>query len=145
MPPLPHNDSPDLDEERKKELIMEKKLRACRVNIIQRVSSHLHSDREEVVSPLPPSIHFMTATKARLLTSTLSMCNCVFLLPVRGLLRGGPQGGAGPRGQEAAPALAQPGLGGEGLQPHRAALLEPVPRRGQEDIRARSPHTQVEN
>ena len=47
MPPLPHNDSPDLDEERKKELIMEKKLRACRVNIIQRVSSHLHSDRAE--------------------------------------------------------------------------------------------------
>ena len=53
MPPLPHNDSPDLDEERKKELIMEKKLRACRVNIIQRVSSHLHSDRGEVMSPLP--------------------------------------------------------------------------------------------
>ena len=51
MPPLPHNDSPDLDEERKKELIMEKKLRACRVNIIQRVSTHLHSDRGEVVSP----------------------------------------------------------------------------------------------
>ena len=45
MPPLPHNDSPDLDEERKKELIMEKKLRACRVNIIQRVSTHL--DRAE--------------------------------------------------------------------------------------------------
>ena len=54
MPPLPHNDSPDLDEERKKELIMEKKLRACRVNIIQRVSTHLHSFtyRGVVVSPL---------------------------------------------------------------------------------------------
>ena len=51
MPPLPHNDSPDLDEERKKELIMEKKLRACRVNIIQRVSTHLHSYRGAVVSP----------------------------------------------------------------------------------------------
>ena len=38
MPPLPHNDTCDLDEERKKELIMEKKLRACRVNIISRVS-----------------------------------------------------------------------------------------------------------
>ena len=38
MPPLPHNDTSDLDEERKKELIMEKKLRACRVNIISRVS-----------------------------------------------------------------------------------------------------------
>ena len=37
MPPLPHNDTSDLDEERKKELIMEKKLRACRVNIISRV------------------------------------------------------------------------------------------------------------
>ena len=54
MPPLPHNDSPDLDEERKKELIMEKKLRACRVNIIQRVSTHLHSYRGEVVSPRLP-------------------------------------------------------------------------------------------
>ena len=38
MPPLPHTDNNDLDEERKKELIMEKKLRACRVNIISRVS-----------------------------------------------------------------------------------------------------------
>ena len=39
MPPLPNTiDSSDLDEERKKELIMEKKLRACRVNIIPRVS-----------------------------------------------------------------------------------------------------------
>ena len=38
MPPLPHTDPCDLDEERKKELIMEKKLRACRVNIISRVS-----------------------------------------------------------------------------------------------------------
>ena len=39
MPPLPHTADPcDLDEERKKELIMEKKLRACRVNIISRVS-----------------------------------------------------------------------------------------------------------
>ena len=54
MPPLPHNDSPDLDEERKKELIMEKKLRACRVNIIQRVSTHLHSYRGAVVSPRLP-------------------------------------------------------------------------------------------
>ena len=38
MPPLPHTDTCDLDEERKKELIMEKKLRACRVNILPRVS-----------------------------------------------------------------------------------------------------------
>ena len=37
MPPLPSTDVSDLDEERKKELIMEKKLRACRVNIIPRV------------------------------------------------------------------------------------------------------------
>ena len=39
MPPLPSTDSSDLDEERKKELIMEKKLRACRVNIIPRVNA----------------------------------------------------------------------------------------------------------
>ena len=38
MPPLPEN---DIDEERKKELIMEKKLRACRVNIIQRVRAFI--------------------------------------------------------------------------------------------------------
>ena len=36
MPPLPQTDT--CDEERKKELIMEKKLRACRVNIISGVS-----------------------------------------------------------------------------------------------------------
>ena len=47
MPPLPHNDTPDLDEERKKELIMEKKLRACRVNIIQRVINKLIFDKNE--------------------------------------------------------------------------------------------------
>ena len=134
MPPLPHNDSPDLDEERKKELIMEKKLRACRVNIIQRVSTHLHSDRGGVC--LPSQCSFYDCDESQAIV--------YFLFLVRGLLRGGPQGGAGPRGQEAAAALAQPGLGGEGLQPHRAAILEPVPRRGQEDIRARSPHTQVE-
>ena len=39
MPPLPHTDT--CDEERKKELIMEKKLRACRVNIISRVSKSI--------------------------------------------------------------------------------------------------------
>ena len=40
MPPLPEN---DIDEERKKELIMEKKLRACRVNIIQRVRAFIRN------------------------------------------------------------------------------------------------------
>ena len=42
MPPLPSTDVSDLDEERKKELIMEKKLRACRVNIIPRVNDLFH-------------------------------------------------------------------------------------------------------
>ena len=88
------------------------------------------------MSPLPVFISFYDCDESQAIV--------YFLFLVRGLLRGGPQGGAGPRGQEAAPALAQPRLGGEGLQPHRTALLEPVPRRGQEDLRARSPHTQVE-
>ena len=42
MPPQPDNakDSSALDMERKEELLMEKKLRACRVNIIPRVGKH---------------------------------------------------------------------------------------------------------
>jgi hypothetical protein len=38
MPSRPDMDIVGLDEERKKELVMEKRLRACRVNIIPRVS-----------------------------------------------------------------------------------------------------------
>merc|ERR1712012_854454 len=48
MPPLPSTDVSDLDEERKKELIMEKKLRACRVNIIPRTAGYFAD------APLPP-------------------------------------------------------------------------------------------
>ena len=52
MPPLPHNDTSDLDEERKKELIMEKKLRACRVNIISRVSDlPIRRKMKHLISP----------------------------------------------------------------------------------------------
>jgi hypothetical protein len=38
MPSRPETDIVGLDEERKKELVMEKRLGACRVNIIPRVS-----------------------------------------------------------------------------------------------------------
>jgi len=51
MPPLPHNDNPDLDEERKKELIMEKKLRACRVNILPRNAGYFAGGPQ-----LPPPV-----------------------------------------------------------------------------------------
>merc|ERR1712038_1483979 len=51
MPPLPHTADPcDLDEERKKELIMEKKLRACRVNIISRPGGYFSG------APPPPPV-----------------------------------------------------------------------------------------
>ena len=49
MPPLPEN---DIDEERKKELIMEKKLRACRVNIIQRVRAFIWRNVNLIMSYL---------------------------------------------------------------------------------------------
>ena len=66
MPSRPDMDIVGLDEERKKELVMEKQLRACRVNIIPRVSStvidrivkNMHlKDRGYFTEPdIPPAV-----------------------------------------------------------------------------------------
>ena len=82
MPPLPHNDSPDLDEERKKELIMEKKLRACRVNIIQRVRYPLDCYRGEgMCSPLAVFISSMPVQILVAIVSSTMPCSSCHMHP----------------------------------------------------------------
>ena len=52
MPPLPDTEMTDQEqEERKKELIMEKKLRACRVNILPRSADYFTGP-----APIPPPV-----------------------------------------------------------------------------------------
>ena len=109
MPPLPEN---DIDEERKKELIMEKKLRACRVNIIQRVRAFIWNVNLIlwVLTCLDDWLFWLCSSASK-----------------------------ATRQEEAARPRAVSVLRREGHQPDRPALLEPVSRCRQEGLRPRPP------
>jgi len=68
MSPHPDPDCVGLDEERKKELLMEKKLRACRVNILPRNGGYLSEPctpapvkkKQDPISPSPAAVEKAT-------------------------------------------------------------------------------------